>query len=77
MLRATVGVIAGAILSAFAYLLIRGQYFKEGPVVLTLSEQHQWGIHRGDILIAGGWLIGMVALGTLVWDRWPHGGDGS
>ena len=71
VLRAAVGLVVATIVSAFAYLLVRGQYIREGPVVLALSEERGWGIHRGDILIAGGWLIAMIAIATLVWDRWP------
>jgi hypothetical protein len=71
VLRAAVGLVVGVILSVFAYLLVRGQYIQEGPVVLLVSEERGWGVHRGDILIAGGWLIGMIAIATLVWDRWP------
>jgi hypothetical protein len=41
-----------------------------GPVVLTLSRTH--GVHRGDILVAGGWLVGVIAVLTLVVDR-PRG----
>jgi hypothetical protein len=77
VLRAAVGLVVATIVSAFAYLLVRGQYIREGPVVLLLSEERGWGIHRGDILVAGGWLVAMIAIATLVWDRWPdRGGDG-
>lgn len=69
MLRWVLGLVAAAVLSAFALLLIHGQYFDEGPVVLTVSAGHGWGVHRGDILVAGGWLIGMIALLSLVLDR--------
>ena len=77
VLRAAVGLVVATIVSAYAYLLVRGEYIREGSVVLTLSEDRGWGIHRGDILIAGGWLVAMIAIATLVWDRWPdRGGDG-
>jgi hypothetical protein len=69
MLRWVLGVVAAAVLTAFALLLVRGQYFDEGPVILTVSARRGWGVHRGDILVAGGWLIGMIALLTLVVDR--------
>jgi hypothetical protein len=54
-------------LSVFAVLLLNGRYHAEGPVVLGLTATH--GIHRGDFLVAGGWLIGMIAVATLVFDR--------
>jgi hypothetical protein len=62
-----VGLVAAAVLSVFAVLLLNGRYRAEGPVVLQLSEDH--GIHRGDILIAGGWLIGMIAVAVLLLER--------
>lgn len=46
----------------FAYLLVRGQYIREGPVVLLLSEERGWGVHRGEMLIAGGWLVAIIAI---------------
>ena len=67
MLRRIFGLIAAAILSVFAALLLNGRYRAEGPVILVLSASH--GIHRGDILIAGGWLIGMIALAALVFEK--------
>ena len=67
MLRALVGLVVTGVLSVFALLLLNGQYRVDGPVIATLSEAH--GIHRGDILIAGGWLIGMIAIAVLVWER--------
>ncbi len=69
VLRWLVGLVAGAVLSVFAALLLNGQYRAEGPVVLTLWATH--GIHRGDILVAGGWLIGIIAVAVLVFER-PH-----
>ena len=67
MLRGLVGLIAAAVLSVFAALLLNGRYRAEGHVLLRLSESH--GIHRGDLLIVGGWLIGMIAVAVLVWER--------
>jgi hypothetical protein len=62
-----VGLVAAAVLSVFAALLLNGRYRVEGPVVLSLSGAH--GIHRGDILIVGGWLIGMIAVAVLLFER--------
>lgn len=67
MLRWLVGLVAAAVLSVFAALLLNGQYRAEGPVLVTLWGSH--GIHRGDILVAGGWLIGMIAIAVLLLDR--------
>ncbi len=67
MLRWFVALVAGAVLSAFAALLLNGRYRVEGEVLLTLSEGH--GIHRGDVLVAGGWLIGMIAIAMLLFEQ--------
>ena len=74
MLRWTLGLVVAALLTGFMLLLLHGEYFHEGRVVLTLSVARGWGIHRGDILIIGGWLMGLVALMALVLDR-PAFGD--
>ena len=66
MLRWLVGLVAAAVLSVFAALLLNGQYRVDGPVVMTLWGSH--GIHRGDILVAGGWVIGMIAVAVLLLD---------
>ena len=67
MLRGLVGLIAAAVLSVFAALLLNGRYRAEGHVLLRLSETH--GIHRGDVLIVGGWLIGVIAVAMLLFER--------
>ena len=67
VLRWLVGLIAAGVLSVFAVLLLNGRYRVEGPVVLSLSDAH--GIHRGDILIVGGWLIGLIAVAVLLFER--------
>ncbi|MBN1091233.1 hypothetical protein JKP75_00655 [Blastococcus sp. TML/M2B] len=67
MLRWLVAFIAAAVLTAFALLLLNGQYRVEGEVLVTLWDDH--GIHRGDVLVAGGWLIGMIAVAVLALER--------
>lgn len=69
MLRWLVGLIAAAVLSVFAVLLLDGRYRVEGHVLLRLSETH--GIHRGDVLVVGGWLIGIIAIAVLLFERPP------
>ena len=54
--------LAMAVLSAFAFLLITGEYTRVGPVLLTISETH--GVHRGDIGIAALWLLGVIGVLT-------------
>jgi hypothetical protein len=67
MRRWLLGLVAAGVMSVFAALLLNGQYRWDGPVMLTLWGTH--GVHRGDVLIAGGWSIGMVAVAVLVLDR--------
>jgi hypothetical protein len=57
--------LAALVMTAFTLLLLSGQYFREGPVVATLTHNH--GIHRGDIGIMAAWALGMIGLAlTLV-----------
>jgi predicted outer membrane lipoprotein len=74
VLRWLLGLVVAAILSVFTALLLHGEYVDMGPVVLTLTRSH--GVHRGDILVAGGWLIGIIAVLTLVLDRSQGDRDG-
>ncbi len=59
-------------LTGFALLLLSGQYFREGPVVATVTEDH--GIHRGDIGIVSVWGLGMIGLGLTLAHRRPDDG---
>ncbi|WP_138758789.1 hypothetical protein [Modestobacter altitudinis] len=60
MLRWAGALLTAAVLSAFAFLLLTGDYIREGPVLVSLSEAH--GIHRGDVGIVAFWTIGMIGL---------------
>ena len=55
--------VAGGVLSGFAFLLVTGSYLNDGPVVLRLSANR--GLHAGDLFVVLGWLAAMVALGRL------------
>jgi hypothetical protein len=66
MIRLLLALIAAGVMSAFAALLLHGQYFAEGPVVVSLTTNH--GIHRGDVLVSLGWLIGIIALAGMLAD---------
>ena len=59
--------VVGAVLTLFAFLLITGEYINDGPVVVRLTEAH--GLHAGDLLVFGGWAIGMAALVLLTTSR--------
>jgi hypothetical protein len=60
MLRWAGALLTAAVLSGFAFLLLTGDYIREGPVLVTLTETH--GIHRGDVGIVSFWTIGMIGL---------------
>jgi hypothetical protein len=52
--------VTGAVLSAFALLLITAEYETEGPVVVEVTRTH--GVHAGDLLVIGGWAVAVLAL---------------
>jgi len=60
MLRWVGALLTAAVLSGFAFLLLTGDYIREGPVLVTLTENH--GIHRGDLGIVAFWTLGMIGL---------------
>ena len=60
MLRWAGAAVAAAAMTGFAFLLLSGQYIREGPVLLSLTETH--GIHRGDVGIVAVWALGMLGL---------------
>ena len=68
MLRWLFAVIIAGILSAFAVLLLTGEYINDGPVLITLAEDR--GIHEGDIVVVAGWAaalsseVGLLILGN-------------
>ena len=59
MLRWLLAIVLAGIVSAFAVLLLTGQYINEGPVLVTLSAGH--GIHEGDIFVATGWATALIS----------------
>jgi hypothetical protein len=61
MLRWLGALLTAMVMTGFALLLLSGEYIREGPVVVTLSEAH--GIHRGDVGIVSFWVLGMIGLG--------------
>jgi hypothetical protein len=74
VLRWSGALLTTAVLSAFAVLLLTGEYIRSGPVLVRLSEDH--GIHRGDIGIVSFWALGMVGvLVTLLASRDPQRAD--
>jgi hypothetical protein len=63
MLRWLCSLVAGGVVSGFAFLLVTGRYINEGPVVATVAPRH--GIHAGDVFVAAGWAAAMVAIAWL------------
>ena len=73
MLRWVGVLLTAAVLSGFAVLLLTGDYIREGPVLVTLSETH--GIHRGDVGIVAFWTLGMIGLLIAALSRPARGRD--
>jgi hypothetical protein len=55
--------VAGAVVSGFAALLVTGEYANEGPTLLSVSSSH--GLHVGDLFVLAGWAVAVLALLTL------------
>ena len=64
MLRWLSALLVAAVLSAFAVLLLTGEYLNEGPVLLSLTPTH--GIHEGDLFVVLGWAAALLAVVGLI-----------
>ena len=64
MLRWLFALVLAGIVSAFAVLLLTGEYVNDGPVLVSLSEDH--GIHEGDVFVATGWATALLSEGGLL-----------
>ncbi len=60
VLRWLYALVVGAVVSGFAFLLVTGEYTKDGPVILRLVGNH--GVHRGDLFVLAGWLVAVLAV---------------
>lgn len=60
MIRAACALVVGAVLTGFAFLLLAAKYPEDGPVLVTITEDH--GVHLGDLFVVGGWAVAMLAL---------------
>jgi hypothetical protein len=65
-LRGLFTLVVGAVLTAFAVLLVTGGYHNEGPVLLQVADEH--GVHQGDVFVLTGWAAGLLSLSGL-WVR--------
>ena len=63
-LRWLFALVVAAMLTAFAVLLVTGEYYNEGPVLLRVAEDQ--GVHQGDVFVLTGWAAGMLSLVGLV-----------
>ena len=63
-------VLAVAVLTAFAFLLVTGRYLADGPVLFAVAKRH--GVHEGDLYVGMGWVLGVVAVVLLTLRR-PRG----
>jgi len=59
-LRWLFALVAIAVLSAFALLLVTGEYYNEGPVLVRVAEGR--GLHQGDVFVLTGWAAGVLSL---------------
>ncbi len=59
MLRWLFAIVIAGIVSAFAVLLLTGEYLNEGPVLLSLTPTH--GVHEGDLYVLGWWAVALLA----------------
>ena len=67
MLRWLCAAVVGVVVTGFAFLLITGHYLEEGPVLVSVVEDH--GLHSGDVFVIAGWAVSIVALLVLVTRR--------
>ncbi len=72
MLRLLLALVLAGIVSAFAFLLLTGEYINDGPVLVPLSEDH--GIHEGDVFVVTGWAAALLSeVGLLLAGRRSRG----
>jgi hypothetical protein len=57
----------GVIVTGFTVLLLTGHYREEGPVLVTVADDH--GLHSGDVFVIAGWAVSIVALVVLAAPR--------
>jgi hypothetical protein len=68
VLRWLLALVATAIVTVFAFLLVTGDYINEGSVVVSVSESH--GVHEGDLFVIAGWAVAVLSqVGLLVATR--------
>jgi len=63
MYRWVCALVASAVVTGFAFLLVTGQYINEGDVVVSVTSTH--GLHQGDVLVVLGWAVSLIAVFVL------------
>ena len=64
MLRWLFAIVIAGVVSAFAFLLLTGEYVNDGAVLVELSEDR--GIHEGDVLVLAGWAAALLSAAGLL-----------
>jgi hypothetical protein len=59
VLRWLFAIVIAGIVSAFAFLLLTGEYVNDGAVLVELSEDR--GIHEGDLFVTTGWAVALLS----------------
>jgi hypothetical protein len=59
VLRWLFALVVAGYLTVFAFLLVTGEYINDGPILISLTEDH--GIHQGDVFITTGWVAAMLS----------------
>lgn len=60
MFRWVCALVASAVVTGFAFLLVTGQYSNDGDVVAVVTPSH--GLHQGDVLVLLGWALAIAAV---------------
>jgi hypothetical protein len=71
VLRWLCALVVGAVVTGFAFLLITGHYLEEGPVLVSVVEDH--GLHSGDVFVIAGCAVSILSLLVLVTPRRRRG----
>ena len=60
VLRWLSALVVAGVLSAFAVLLVTGEYANDGPVLVALGADR--GIHQGDVFVITGWAVALLSV---------------
>ena len=60
MIRWLCALAVETVVTGFAFLLITGRYINDGPVLVTVAQEH--GVHTGDLFVVAGWVVSTLAV---------------